>query len=114
MKKVLEKSVHVQDCFANSIYVEIKSLIWPTEGTTRTKPQIITNITGRIDTGAKNAATVRKQLHTAEDKLEQVLFVSQPSAVTDEGLPVMAITEELDEEDNIICACSTTPIPTNS
>ncbi|KAE9982623.1 hypothetical protein EG328_010754 [Venturia inaequalis] len=81
---------------------EIKGLIWHSKDTARSKPQILNNITGRIDTGQKNAATVRKQLHTAEDKLEQVLFVSQPAAQTEDGLPIMAITEELDDEDNIV------------
>lgn len=56
---------------------------------------------------------MRKQLHTAEDKLEQVLFISRPTASTEEGLPVMAITEELDDEDNIICTFSQLPAPIN-
>ncbi|TLD32383.1 Prefoldin subunit-domain-containing protein [Venturia nashicola] len=81
---------------------EIESLIWQSKDTSRSKPQILNYINGRIDTGQKNAATVRKQLHTTEDKLEQVMFVSQPAAQTEDGLPIMAITEELDDEDNIV------------
>ncbi|QDS72081.1 hypothetical protein FKW77_003188 [Venturia effusa] len=81
---------------------EIVNLIWLSKDKPRSRFQILNNIHGRIDTGQKNAATVRKQLHTAEDKLEQVMFISQPAAQTEEGLPIMAITEELDEEDNIV------------
>jgi unconventional prefoldin RPB5 interactor 1 len=46
---------------------------------------------------------VDKQLRIAEDKLNSILVISKPDIRNEEGLPIMEIREELDEEGNVIC-----------
>ena len=75
---------------------EIKSLLHG-----RTRAQVITQLRGRIDTGQKNAATVQKQLATAEEKLEKVMEVTEEQEM-DSGDHQMDIFEELDDDGNVI------------
>ncbi|KAH0551372.1 hypothetical protein GP486_007414 [Trichoglossum hirsutum] len=51
----------------------------------------------------KNANTVEKRLHNVEEKLNSILVISKPDIRNEEGLPIMEIREELDEEGNVIC-----------
>ena len=55
----------------------------------------------------KNVETVEKQLHTAQDKLNSILVISKPDIRNEEGLPMMEIREELDDEGNVICKWAT-------
>jgi unconventional prefoldin RPB5 interactor 1 len=50
----------------------------------------------------ENLKTLQKQLFTAEDKIAAIDLWVQPADSTD-GLPLTEITEELDDEDNVIC-----------
>lgn len=55
---------------------------------------------------AENVKALQKQLFATEDKLAAVDLWVQPADSTD-GLPLTEITEELDDEDNIICQSET-------
>jgi hypothetical protein len=55
----------------------------------------------------KNVETVEKQLHTTQDKLNSILVISKPDIRNEEGLPMMEIREELDDEGNVICKWAT-------
>ena len=47
--------------------------------------------------------TASKQLESAEQKLTLSEHVSRPVPRDEEGLPLIDIREELDEEGNVIC-----------
>ena len=68
------------------------------------KPEQIKSIlTNRLDYVTKNIQTLEKQVETAQNKLAAATVVSNPDAATDEdGLPIMEIMEELDDDDNVI------------
>ena len=53
----------------------------------------------------ENVKTVEKRLSLAEEKLAAVNVVIQPDVRNENGLPVMEIREELDEEGNVLCMC---------
>ena len=50
-----------------------------------------------------NVETLFKQLQAAEDRLEALEVMNHPKAQSEEGLPLTEITEELDEDGNVIC-----------
>ena len=47
--------------------------------------------------------TVKKQLVLANDNLLAATVPVQPEVQNDEGLPLIEIVEELDDDDNVIC-----------
>ena len=53
----------------------------------------------------ENVKAIEKRLSLAEEKLAAVSVVIQPDLRNEEGLPVMEIREELDEEGNVLCMC---------
>ncbi|KAI9779426.1 MAG: hypothetical protein M1839_007391 [Geoglossum umbratile] len=57
----------------------------------------------------ENVKTVETQLHTAENKHGSVLVISKPDARSEEGLPIMEIREELDDEGNVTSSSATIP-----
>ncbi|KAJ9640453.1 hypothetical protein H2201_002496 [Coniosporium apollinis] len=91
---------------------EIKQLVGIDKGIQRSRIQVVDLITRRVDYVQQNVKTVQKQLNAAEEKLGQVLVVSQPEMTDESGLPLAEIREELDEEGNIIS--STISDPTES
>ena len=65
--------------------------------------QIKSILANRLDYVTKSVETLEKQLEAAENKLAAATVVSNPDAATDEdGLPIMEIMEELDDDDNVI------------
>jgi len=88
---------------------EIKELLGLRQGLHRSKEQVVDLISRRVDYVTHNSRTVEKQLAAAEEKLDALLVVEQPRATDEEGLPLTEITEELDEDDNIISSTTNTP-----
>jgi len=68
----------------------------------RSSDQVINILDRRIDYVTQNIKTVEKQLQTEEEKLERVSIVGRPEVRNEEGLPLMEIFEELDEDGNVI------------
>ena len=65
--------------------------------------QIKSILINRLDYVTKNIQTLEKQVETAQNKLAAATVVSNPDVATDEdGLPIMEIMEELDDDDNVI------------
>ncbi|KAF2429323.1 hypothetical protein EJ08DRAFT_680071 [Tothia fuscella] len=86
---------------------ELKNLTGYSKTPSRSRGQVISSINGRIETGRKNAQTVQKQLEAAEDQLADLVLVSQSNSKERDGLPVMDIYEELDDDGNILSSTVT-------
>jgi unconventional prefoldin RPB5 interactor 1 len=82
---------------------EISQLVKDDKGNDRDARQILGLLARRIDYVQENVKTVQKRYDDAELKLERINVVMQPSATDEEGLPLTEITEELDDNDNVIC-----------
>ncbi|KAH8166289.1 hypothetical protein CIB48_g1946 [Xylaria polymorpha] len=63
---------------------------------------IISTVANRLDYVSKNITTLTKQLEAAENKLAATRVVSFPEATDEDGLPITEISEELDDDDNVI------------
>ncbi|PGH28018.1 hypothetical protein AJ80_00273 [Polytolypa hystricis UAMH7299] len=81
---------------------EVKVLLGDNQGVIRSREQIVANIARRIDYVRQNIFTLEKQLAAAEDKLNVILVIEQPSNINEEGLPITDIVEELDDEGHVI------------
>jgi unconventional prefoldin RPB5 interactor 1 len=72
------------------------------EQAVKTKTQIVSILSRRIDYVSKNVETLEKQLQAAEEKYEKASIVVNPDVMDkDSGLPITDIIEELDDDDNI-------------
>lgn len=71
-------------------------------GSPRDQSQIVNVIEKRIDYVTQNITTVEKQLQAAEEKFEKAAVIGRPEVRNEEGLPLMEIVEELDEDGNVI------------
>lgn len=70
--------------------------------TKRTANQVIDMITKRVDYVQQNVASIMKQLDSAEKKLVGATVLLEPDLENEEGLPLMDIQEELDEDGNVV------------
>ncbi|KAF2273616.1 uncharacterized protein EI97DRAFT_147375 [Westerdykella ornata] len=70
--------------------------------TKRTANQVIDMMSRRVDYVQQNITTVAKQLDAAEKRLAGTSVLLEPDLENEEGLPLMDIQEELDEEGNVI------------
>ncbi|OJD36596.1 udp-galactose transporter like protein [Diplodia corticola] len=75
----------------------------------RSANQVIDLISRRQEYVQKNVDTVQKQVDAAEDKLNKVIIISEPSLADEEGGPLMDIREELDEEGNVLSSSISQP-----
>lgn len=66
------------------------------------RDQVISIVSNRLDYVSKNITTLTKQLEAAEGKLATTRIVSDPDTADEEGLPITEISEELDDDDNVI------------
>ncbi|KAF1351472.1 hypothetical protein EJ07DRAFT_137906 [Lizonia empirigonia] len=71
-------------------------------GKDRSANQVVDLVQRRIDYVQQNSATIEKQLDAAEKQLAGVDVLLDPGVDNEEGLPMMDIEEELDEEGNAI------------
>ena len=83
---------------------EVEALLGPNLQTKRTANQVVDMIARRIDYVQQNSATVEKQLDVAEKQLAGVDVLLEPGVDNEEGLPMMDIEEELDEDGNAVSA----------
>ncbi|ORY17429.1 Prefoldin subunit-domain-containing protein [Clohesyomyces aquaticus] len=81
---------------------EVEELLGNDKQPRRSATQVVEMISRRVDYVQQNVATVEKQLQTAEKKLEAASVLLEPDIENEEGLPLMDIQEELDEEGNVI------------
>ncbi|MCJ1377346.1 hypothetical protein MMC17_000441 [Xylographa soralifera] len=88
---------------------EIKRLLEDAGGQQRSAGQVLGLLSRRVDYVQDNVKTLIKQLTIAEDKLEAIDVSIHPEARSEEGLPLTEITEELDEDGNVISSSITTP-----
>lgn len=75
----------------------------------RSTEQVVNILDRRIDYVVQNVQTIQKQLDAAGNKLATTAIISSPDVRNEEGLPLMEIVEELDEEGNIISGTISTP-----
>lgn len=78
----------------------------------RTSAQVVNLLDRRIDYVEQNVKTVQKQLEVAENKLAAASVISTPEVLNEDGLPMIEIMEELDDEGNIISSSVRTPSDT--
>jgi unconventional prefoldin RPB5 interactor 1 len=81
---------------------EVEELLGKDAQKKRTANQVVDLISRRIDYVQQNSATIEKQLDAAEKQLAGVEVLLDPGVENEEGLPMMDIEEELDEEGNEI------------
>ncbi|KAI5800790.1 Prefoldin subunit-domain-containing protein [Pyronema domesticum] len=83
---------------------EIRNLLGEKQNLKRTRDQVITAVSHRIDYVDENIKKVQKQVDKNEEKLAQLQILIAPDAKNEEGMAVMDIHEELDEEGNVLNA----------
>ncbi|KAI1166991.1 Prefoldin subunit-domain-containing protein [Nemania serpens] len=66
------------------------------------RDQVVSTVSNRLDYVSKNIATLTKQLEAAENTLATSRISSHPDADGEDGLPITEISEELDDDDNIV------------
>lgn len=81
---------------------EIRNLLGEKQNLKRTRDQVITAVSHRIDYVDENIKKVQKQVDENEEKLAQLQILIAPDAKNEEGMAVMDIHEELDEEGNVL------------
>ena len=81
---------------------ELRELLNYDRGVPRRPEQIIELLSKRVEYVNRNVDTIKKQLGDAQKKLNVLLLAEQPEFRADAGLPLMEITEELDEDGNVV------------
>ena len=79
---------------------DVEELLCTDASSQRTANQVVDLISRRLDYVRTNSATVEKNLDAAEKKLAGVDVLLEPGMDNEEGEPMMAIEEELDEDGN--------------
>src|SRR4051794_35088617 len=81
---------------------EIRSLFGVDKGVRRRPQQVVNLLSKRVDYVSKNACTIKKQLSDAEKKRNALLLAKEPDYREDAGLPLTEVTEELDNDGNVV------------
>jgi unconventional prefoldin RPB5 interactor 1 len=81
---------------------ELRELINYDKGPPRKPEQIVELLSKRVEYVNRNVDTIRKQLSDAERKRNVLLLAEEPNSRDDAALPMTEITEELDEEGNVL------------
>lgn len=81
---------------------ELNSLIEPSPGKTRSPLQIVDLLCKRIDYVLRNTDSLKKQISDLEKKRNAVLLAAHPEHEAEAVLPLAEITEELDEDGNVV------------
>ncbi|RAO71403.1 uncharacterized protein BHQ10_007415 [Talaromyces amestolkiae] len=89
---------------------EVRDIIGEKQNITRSRDQVVSQITRRLDYIKQNVASLEKRLSTVEVELDRLLFVERPgpNAATEE-YAVTEIFEELDENGNVISSKVSNP-----
>ncbi|KIW71901.1 hypothetical protein PV04_00129 [Phialophora macrospora] len=88
---------------------ELRELLVDASSRPRRPVQLVDVLSKRVDYVTRNIETIRKQLSDAEKKRNALLLAKEPNHRDEAGLPLAEITEELDEEGNIISSKVQTP-----
>ncbi|KAI1132737.1 Prefoldin subunit-domain-containing protein [Nemania abortiva] len=64
--------------------------------------QVVSTISNRLDYVSKNITTLTKQLESAENKLANSRVVDDSETADEDGLPITEISEQLDDDDNVL------------
>lgn len=115
--ELLPQTASTEDCLQtardfNAVVVDEKDLheLLVDAKYGRRSPQQLANLLAkRVDYVSRNADAVRKQISSEEKKLNALLLIEDPDHREDAGLPLTEITEELDEEGNIISSKAERP-----
>ena len=75
----------------------------------RSQGQIVDLLAKRVDYVSRNARTIEKQISDAQKKRNAMLLAKDPDYREDAGLPLTDITEELDEDGNVVSSKVETP-----
>ena len=81
---------------------EVDELLGKDMPTKRTANQVIDMISRRLDYVGQNRESVEKQLDKAQKQLEGFDMLTDQGLQNEEGLPMMDIEEQLDEDDNVV------------
>lgn len=81
---------------------EVDGMLHTNQQVQRSANQVVDLISRRIDYVRQNSATIESQLSAAEKKLAGTEILLEPGVENEEGLPMMDIEEELDEDGNEI------------
>jgi unconventional prefoldin RPB5 interactor 1 len=81
---------------------ELQTIVDGNRGSPRNQNQIIDLLANRVDYVSRNARTIEKQLSDAQKKRNALLLAEEPDYREDAGLPLADITEELDDEGNVV------------
>ncbi|KAL1610557.1 hypothetical protein SLS60_002226 [Paraconiothyrium brasiliense] len=88
---------------------EVEVLLGKSLPSKRTANQVIDMITRRLDYVEQNRETVEKQLDKAQKQLEALEMLTDQGMQNEEGLPMMDIEEQLDDDDNVVSSSVTQP-----
>ncbi|ETI26931.1 hypothetical protein G647_10030 [Cladophialophora carrionii CBS 160.54] len=88
---------------------ELQELLVDASSRPRRPVQLVHLLSKRVDYVTRNIEAIRKQLSDAEKKRNALLLAEEPSHRDEAGLPLAEITEELDEEGNVISSKVQTP-----
>ncbi|KAF7514027.1 hypothetical protein GJ744_006641 [Endocarpon pusillum] len=75
----------------------------------RSQDQIVDLLAKRVDYVSRNARTIEKQISDAQKKRNALLLAKDPDYREDAGLPLTDITEELDDDGNVVSSKVETP-----
>ncbi|ERF72379.1 hypothetical protein EPUS_07541 [Endocarpon pusillum Z07020] len=75
----------------------------------RSQDQIVDLLAKRVDYVSRNARTIEKQISDAQKKRNAILLAKDPDYREDAGLPLTDITEELDDDGNVVSSKVETP-----
>jgi unconventional prefoldin RPB5 interactor 1 len=81
---------------------EIRSLFGVDKGVKRSPAQVVDLLSKRVDYVSRNAFTIKKQLSDAEKKRNALLLAKEPDYREEAGLPLTEVTEELDNDGNVV------------
>lgn len=87
---------------------EVEELLGLDKGITRTRAQIGALLIRRVEYVQQNISSLKKQLNSAEERLEKLEYTDESAFEDEQGLPITEIVEELDSEGNVISGRTST------
>ena len=81
---------------------DLRELVGMDQELHRSPRQMIDILTKRVDYISRNVSTIQKQLSDVEKKRNALLLAEEPDHRDEAGLPLMEVSEELDEEGNVV------------
>jgi unconventional prefoldin RPB5 interactor 1 len=88
---------------------EVEELLGKNLPSKRTANQVIDMISRRLDYVGQNRDSVEKQFEKAQKQLEAIELFTDQGLENEEGLPLMDIEEQLDDDDNVVSSSVTQP-----